>query len=113
MTKKQTFKNYCGIRVKKETKQKLEKLLQNANKKQLGRKIKVDELIQLALELVDKPHIEKLQNQSLSNEDRKEKLRQIYVKKVGLISRDEFTGFMMSSDFSRFLEDHKMELAVA
>lgn len=109
MTKKQSIENFCGIRVKKETRTVLEKLIQLANKKTYGRRIKVDDVLHIALGLVEKDHIQGLQNASLSNEDKKERLRQIYVKKHGQISKDAFTGFMMSSNFSDFLEKHKVE----
>ena len=48
--------------------------------------------------------IKKIQNTSLSNEDRKEQLRQIYIKKIGPITKDEFTGFMMKPDFLDFIK---------
>ena len=113
MTNKQSTKNFCGIRVKRDTKKKIESLLSTANKKSLGRKIKVDELLQLALSIVENSHIEQLQSASLSNEDRKEKLRQIYVKTRGQITKDEFTGFMMSSEFVEFLNENKELLSAA
>jgi hypothetical protein len=60
-----------SIRINSEVQKKAERLLLSANKKKAGRKIKVDHLLSLALDLVSDEHLKKLQDQSLSNEDRK------------------------------------------
>jgi hypothetical protein len=94
-----------SIRVQLETHRKAERLLAVANKKKFGRKVKVDQLLNIALDLVTDRHLESLQERSLTNEDRKELLRQKYIETRGNISRDEFTGFMMSADFATFLTE--------
>ena len=94
-----------SIRVQLETQRKAERLLAVANKKRIGRKVKVDQLLSIALDLVTDGHLQTLQDQSLTNEDRKELLRQKYIETRGQISRDEFTGFMMSADFAIFLTE--------
>ena len=94
-----------SIRINLEVQKKTEKLLLSANKKKAGRKIKVDQLLSLALDLVSDEHIKRLQDQSLSNEDRKEQLRQRYIEMRGPITRDEFTGFMLTKEFSGFLTE--------
>jgi hypothetical protein len=94
-----------SIRVQLETQRKAERLLAVANKKKFGRKVKVDQLLNIALDLVTDRHLESLQERSLTNEDRKELLRQKYIETRGQISRDEFTGFMMSADFAIFLTE--------
>lgn len=94
-----------SIRVQLETQRKAERLLAVANKKRIGRKVKVDQLLNIALNLVTEQHLQSLQEQSLTNEDRKELLRQKYIETRGNISRDEFTGFMMSADFAMFLTE--------
>lgn len=50
---------------------------------------------------------------SLSNEDRKEILRQKYIEHRGPISKDEFTGFMMKSEFQEFLNAINLKVNVA
>ena len=92
-----------SIRVQLETQRKAERLLAVANKKSIGRKVKVDQLLNIALDLVTELHLHSLQEQSLTNEDRKELLRQKYIESRGPISRDEFTGFMMTAAFHEFL----------
>ncbi|PWU19423.1 MAG: hypothetical protein C5B49_05765 [Bdellovibrio sp.] len=105
---KQKNKNatkYASVRIKADSRGQAAALLIAANKKTYGRKVKLDELIELALSLVTSDHIKLLQSRSLTNEDKKEMLRQKYVEVRGPISRDEFTGFMMTSDFQSFLAE--------
>ena len=92
-----------SIRVQLETQRKAERLLAVANKKRIGRKVKVDQLLNIALDLVTERHLQSLQEQSLTNEDRKELLRQKYIESRGQISKDEFTGFMMTAAFLEFM----------
>lgn len=67
-------------------------------------------MLKLALSLITDAEIKKLQSSSLSNEDHKEQLRQIYIKKVGPITKDEFIGFMMKPDFLEFIKIQSNEL---
>ena len=94
-----------SVRINLENQKKAEKILAAANKKKLGRKVKLDHVLTIALELLTDEHIRKLQDQSLSNEDRKEQLRQRYIIARGPISRDEFTGFMLTKEFFEFLAE--------
>jgi len=110
---KSTCNKWNTVRVSSETRKLIDKLTTSANKKSSGRKVKLDEIVQLGLGLIQQNHIESLKKNSLTNEDRKEQLRQIYIKKNGQISKDAFTGFMMSVDFGLFLNEHKSEVEVA
>lgn len=100
------------IRVSDEAKSLCDRILKRANQKKIGNKIKSHEILKLGLNLIKEADIKKLQSASLSNEDRKEKLRQIYVKKVGRITKDQFTGFMMKPDFLIFLDEHSEEVSI-
>lgn len=102
-----------SIRINIENQKKAEKILATANKKKLGRKIKLDQVLAIVLDLVTEEHIRKLQDQSLSNEDRKEQLRQRYIEARGPISRDEFTGFMLTKEFFEFLAAEPTKTNVA
>lgn len=97
-----------SIRITSETERKLEKLLTAANKKKLGRKIKADQILNIALDNFNESHIQMLQNSSLTNEDRKELLRQKYIELRGPISKDEFTGFILSNEAFSFYEEVKL-----
>jgi len=100
--KKQIKQAWHTVRVSNETKQLCDRISKKDNQKKIGLKIKSNDVLKLGLNLIAESDIKKLQSASLSNEDRKEKLRKIYVKKVGRITRDQFTGFMMKPDFIDF-----------
>ena len=102
-----------SIRIGADTERKLARLLNGANKKKFGRKIKIDQLLCLALDLVTEEHLRTLQDTSLTNEDRKELLRQSYIQEVGPISKDAFTGFMLTEEFQKFLSAHRTAQIVA
>lgn len=102
-----------SVRISLENQKKAEKVLALANKKKLGRKVKLDHVLAIALELLTDEHIRKLQDQSLSNEDRKEQLRQRYIEARGPISRDEFTGFMLTKEFFEFLAVQSATMSAA
>ncbi|MGH1468232.1 MAG: hypothetical protein ACRBBP_05040 [Bdellovibrionales bacterium] len=106
-TKKQKCDDkWSNIRVSRTSKIIADKHLKKANSKNFGKRIKVDELLQIGLSLITEDHIKSLQENSLSFEDRKENLRQIYIKEYGSISKDEFTGFMMKPEYFDFLNTH-------
>ena len=92
-----------SIRVSLENKKRSEQLRNLANKKRFGRKVKIDQVLSLALDLVTEDHLKMLQDQSLSHEDRKELLRQKYIEERGPISKDVFTGFTLTAEFQIFL----------
>jgi hypothetical protein len=106
-------KKSVSLRVGHETKTKTDRKLEVANKKRCGRKIKADELLNLALDLVTEEHIKQLQEASLTNEDRRELLRQQYIETHGTISRDQFLGFMMTVEFQNFLKEHNSTQVIA
>lgn len=114
-TKKQQPKssNWSSIRISSETKNAAEKILGLANNKKAGRKIKTDEILSFALDLIENDHIKKLQDSSLTNEDHKELMRQYYCETRGKVSKDEFIGFLMSDDFPKFKMEYleKQKLA--
>lgn len=96
---------HVSVRIRLGSKKVAVGLLAEANNKKRGRKIKLDELVELALGLVTSEHLKRLQEDSMTNEDRKEILRQKYIEMRGPISKDEFTGFMMSQDFAGFVAE--------
>lgn len=102
-----------SIRIAQATEKKLAKALCAANKKKFGRKIKADQVLSLALDLLNDEHIRLLQEQSLTNEDRKEQLRQSYISEIGPISRDAFTGFMLTDEFAEFKKRKTLALVGA
>ena len=93
--------NVAGVRVTVETRKRLLAELSKVNKKSFGRKVRVDQLINLLLELMKPEHIQKLQDESLSNADRIEMKFREYVRKNGAISKDDFLGMLLSADASK------------
>jgi len=104
--------NWHSIRIKTETNLAAQRISKKVNNKTLGRKVKIDDIINLALLLLTDYHIKQLRFNALSNEDRKEQLRRVYIKKFGKITKDEFTGFMLKPEFSDFIKETKQDQLV-
>ena len=93
-----------SIRMSSELQTKVREILILVNNKSAGRKVKIEMLLSVALDLVKEEHVEKLQELTLTNEDRKEILRQKWIAVNGSISKDDFTGLMLKKEFFVFLE---------
>ncbi len=105
--------NLISVRLHPPTKDLIDRLLKEANDKAMGRKVKPDELIKLALGLVTDRHLQELKKSSLTNADRKKYLFQKYREKNAEASWDDFEGFTMTSDWPKFLKEHSgFEVAV-
>lgn len=83
------------VRVSKETRKRILAELARLNKKDFGRAVKPDELIALALTLIEQKHHAQLQEATLSNADRLQLRYLAYVKEHGSISKDAFLGKLM------------------
>lgn len=97
-TKKVVSKKQSGassLRVKAETKKKVFAELAKINKKNFGRKVRPDQLITLLLTFLRPEHIQKLQEESLSNADRLEMKYREHVKKFGPVAKDEYLGLLL------------------
>ena len=84
-----------GLRVRRETKKRVQAELAKINKKDFGKKVRCDELIGTALSLLTERHIKDLQDASLTNADRLENQYRDYVKKHGATSKDDFLGTLL------------------
>ena len=84
-----------ALRVKRETAKKIAVEVLKANKKSLGRRVRPDDLIKLALTLIEPRHIEDLQRMTLSNADRLEQRYRDYVKANGQSTKEEFLGRLL------------------
>lgn len=103
-TSLKTTQKMKSIRISLENQKKAERFLVLANKKKIGRTVKIDQALSIALDLLTEEQVKRLQDQSLSNEDRKEILRQKWADLYGPISKDSFTGVMLTKEFSEFLK---------
>ena len=92
---------YSTIRLTQNTKKKLTQLLNKSNKKNFGKRVKADQLILLALELITDDHVKNLQENSLSNADKLEMKFKEYVRKNGSISKDDFLGKLLEDSVQR------------
>ena len=86
------------IRVKRETKKRIQTELAKINKKDFGKKVRCDELIVTMLSLLTERHIKELQDGSMTNADRLELQYRDYVKKNGATSKDEFLGKILAGN---------------
>ena len=98
-----------AIRVKKETKKKIQLLLLTVNKKDFGRKIKTDNFLAIATSLITQEHILKLQEDSFSNKDRLEMQFKTYQSSNAKVSKDEFIGLLLSGKID-LKKDHDSSL---
>ena len=89
-----------GLRVKRETKKRIQAELAKVNKKDFGKKVRCDELIGTALSLLTERHIKELQDGSMTNTDRLEIQYRDYIRKNGATSKDEFLGLVLSGNAS-------------
>ena len=95
-TRKQKIST-VAVRVKRETKRRLQTEMAKINKKTFGRSVHLDALILLLLGRLTEQDIITLQEQSLSNADRLERQYREHVRKHGNISKDTFVGIVLGS----------------
>lgn len=67
--------------------------------------MRADQVLNLAIEHVVAEHIKLLQEKSMTNEDRREALRQKYIFQRGPISKDGFLGLLLTPEFQQFLSE--------
>ncbi len=85
-----------NLRVRRETKKRIQSELAALNKKDFGRQITADDYVALAITLVQPAHLQGLRERSLSNKDRLEQKYQEYCAQHGKVSKDEFLGVLLS-----------------
>ena len=83
------------IRVKSKTRSLLDDLLKRANKSHVGRRIKADDVICYALNLVCDDHLADISQSALTNKDRLEMLFKQAQRKNRNLSRDSFYGLLL------------------
>jgi len=108
VVKKKVKKNDSStIKISKETKRELSRVLSKANRKDFGKRVRGDKVLLLALQQIGETHIKELQNSSLSNEDKLEMKYREYISKNGNISKDEFLGKLLSGERVLGIENHQ------
>lgn len=94
-----------AIRINMDTFTIADKFVDLANEKKIGGKIKIDQVLDLAVRLLNESHVSQLQSSSLKNSDRQELMRQKYIKLYGQISKEDYIGFTMTDAYSEFLKN--------
>ena len=112
-SKKQTGTKWTTIRVREPMKSNALLKLKQINAKEIGRNLKLDEVLALALERLTDEDIKLLQGRSLSNTDRQEILRKKYSELHGPVTPEEFVGITMTLEYFEFLKEHGQSVAVA
>jgi hypothetical protein len=93
----------AALRVKRETKRRIQVELAKINKKAYGRNVRIDALISCAMSLLGDADIIALQESSLSNADRLERQFRDYAKNHSGASKDEFIGKLLSGEIGQSL----------
>ncbi len=99
-----------SIRVSKDTFESGDRWVKLANEKKVGSKIKLDQVLSLALGVLTEEHIKKLQADSLKGSDRQEIMRQKYIKKFGHISKEDYLTFTTQPEYAEFLTNQNKVL---
>lgn len=86
-----------NLRVRRETKKKIQTELAAINRKEFGRKVTADDYVQLAISLVKPEHLGSLKERTLSNKDRLEQRYQDYCAAHGKVTKDEFIGTLLAA----------------
>ena len=89
-----------NLRVKGETRRRVLTVLSAMNKKDFGRKVRVDDLVTHMLDLLQPESTVLLQNATLSNADRFNHRYANYCKQHGSLSRDEYLGKLLGGELT-------------
>lgn len=111
--KKQTATKWATLRVSDKFKSAAVTKLKEINTKDAGRKLKLDEVLSLALERLTEKDVKTLRERSLSNSDRQEILRQKYSEIHGPVTSEEFIGITMTQSYFDFLKEHGYVVSAA
>ncbi|OYZ19625.1 MAG: hypothetical protein B7Y39_11540 [Bdellovibrio sp. 28-41-41] len=90
--------NSAAIRVALETRKRLLAELAKINKKQYGKRVKIDALLLKLLFHLSAKDVIELQEASLTGRDRMEQSFRAYCSKVGQITMDEYLELLLKSD---------------
>lgn len=88
--------NTIPIRIHKSTAKQLRTIATKCNRKSHGRKVKADDIITTALELLTDDHLEKIKQATYSSSDQLDIEFKNFCKDQGAISKDEFLRFLLS-----------------
>ncbi len=93
--------NSAAIRVSLETRKRLLSELAKINKKQYGKRVKVDALLLKVLSHITVKDVTELQEASLTGRDRMEQSYRAYCTKFGQITMDDYLALLLKSEGSK------------
>jgi len=94
--------NTTPVRLLKSTAKELKSMTLSLNKKPLGKKARIDDVIVKALSLLEEKHLEEIRESTLSNADKLELSYREYCKANGQISKDEYIGRLLANGSNSF-----------
>lgn len=112
--KSKTSVSRSSIRIKSDIKKTAKAFLNKVNSDNKGcRKMKIDDIFELALALVTDGHLKELRQKAMTNKGRMDVLRQKYIELNGYISEDGFLGLTMTPQFQDFVKQQEAHLFAA
>ena len=105
--KKKVVQNTTPIRVKKTTLRSIRQILNRLNKKIHGRKVVVDDVVSMALSLLQDKHLEEIKEMTYSSQDHLDLQYQKYCKLNGYISRNEFLAMLLKASLPALIKPHQ------
>ncbi|MFK7824170.1 MAG: hypothetical protein AB8G05_08435 [Oligoflexales bacterium] len=96
MSPKTTTSNTIPIRVSKTTARLLKSIVSKCNRKSHGRRVKQDNVILKALQLICEPQIKEIKEATFSSQDHLEIQFKKYCQQSGTISKDEFLKMLLA-----------------
>jgi hypothetical protein len=88
--------NSATIRVSVETRKRLISELLKINKKQYGKRIKIDALLMILLSKISPQDVNQLQEASLTGRDRLEQSYKAHCAKFGHLTKDEYYALLLN-----------------
>lgn len=85
-----------AVRIRRRTKAKMELMLRQCNRDRPGNKVKIDDLVLFALDLITDQHLADICSRTLSNKDRIELIYRNMSKVKRGLTRDEFFGLLLA-----------------
>jgi hypothetical protein len=90
--------NSATIRVSHETRKRFVSELLKINKKQYGKRVKIDALLMILLSKISSQDVTQLQEASLTGRDRIEQSYKAHCAKFGQITRDEYFALLLKPE---------------
>lgn len=97
--KKKVSVTTTPIRVKKATARTIRSLVSKLNRKSLGGKVLVDDIVSKAISLLSEDHLEEIKASTYTSKDRLEIRYKEYCQEHGNITKEKFLEFLLDASF--------------